>query len=36
MRTRAVPTSTVSSSWTRISSTTPATGDGISVSTLSV
>ena len=30
------PTSTVSSSWTRISSITPLTGDGISVSTLSV
>ena len=30
------PTSTVSSSWTRISSITPPTGDGISVSTLSV
>ena len=34
--TRAVPTSTVSSSWTKIASMTPATGDGISVSTLSV
>ena len=31
-----VPTSTVSSSWTRISSNTPAAGEGISVSTLSV
>ena len=30
------PTSTVSSSWTRICSSTPANGDGISVSTLSV
>src|SRR5690554_5443099 len=36
MVTSAVPTSTVSSSCTRISSITPAMGDGISVSTLSV
>ena len=36
MVTSAVPTSTVSSSATRIASITPATGDGISVSTLSV
>ena len=33
---RSAPTGTVSSSLTRISSSTPATGDGISVSTLSV
>jgi hypothetical protein len=31
-----VPTSTVSPSWTRISVSTPDTGDGTSVSTLSV
>src|SRR5690554_6659187 len=36
MVTSAVPTSTVSSSCTRISSITPAMGDGIPVSTLSV
>ena len=30
------PTGTTSSSWTRIFETTPATGEGISVSTLSV
>src|SRR5699024_11666093 len=33
---RTCPTSTSSSSWTLISRTVPATGDGISVSTLSV
>ncbi|CAH0195472.1 hypothetical protein SRABI128_01612 [Microbacterium sp. Bi128] len=36
MRARAEPTATVSSSWTRISCSVPATGEGISVSTLSV
>ena len=36
MRARRAPTSTVSSSATRISSITPLTGEGISVSTLSV
>jgi len=36
MTARVAPTSTVSSSWTRICSSTPANGDGISVSTLSV
>ena len=36
MITRGVPTSTVSSSATRMASITPAIGDGISVSTLSV
>ncbi|ABY24158.1 hypothetical protein RSal33209_2432 [Renibacterium salmoninarum ATCC 33209] len=36
MRTSGAPTSAVSSSATRISSITPAIGDGISVSTLSV
>ncbi len=36
IRTRGAPTSAVSSSATRISSITPATGEGISVSTLSV
>ena len=36
MTTSGAPTSTSSSSWTRISSITPATGEGTSVSTLSV
>ena len=36
MTARSAPTATVSSSPTRISCRTPATGDGISVSTLSV
>ena len=36
MTARSVPTATVSSSATRISCRTPATGEGISVSTLSV
>ena len=36
MTARSAPTGTVSSSPTRISCTAPATGDGISVSTLSV
>ena len=36
MTARSAPTGTVSSSWTRISCRVPATGDGISVSTLSV
>jgi hypothetical protein len=36
MTARSAPTGTVSSSWARISCSVPATGDGISVSTLSV
>src|SRR5689334_21942327 len=36
MTARSAPTGTVSSSWTRILLSVPATGDGISVSTLSV
>jgi hypothetical protein len=36
MRQSVVPTATVSSAWTRISSSVPATGEGTSASTLSV
>ena len=36
MTARSPPTGTTSSSWTRIFERTPATGEGISVSTLSV
>jgi hypothetical protein len=36
MTARSAPTGTVSSSWTRILLSLPATGEGISVSTLSV